>query len=360
MTTEQNNEVKCKYCGEDGAVKFGTYKGVQRYWCKVCQRKFKADDTTFHMKTDTNLVSSALNMYYEGMPIRAIRRNLLQEHQLAPSTATIYEWIQKYTQYATDSVKDTHPEVGDVWIADETVLKIDGKNVWLWDIIDYKTRFLLATRLSQTRTGKDAQMLMSRALKMAGKSPKAIVTDKLKSYLDVDYGNTEHRQGGIARSGEDNTQMIERFHGTLKQRTKVMRGLKNFETALDFTEGWLVHYNYLRPHESLQDKTPAQVSGITYPYQNWADIIRLHKPQSKIITEHQPRDTVSMAPVYIGKMARPRAPKIPRASRAPNMKVNRGRQRSSRPILTGNAVYMSKSGAMSRHPFRGARKRRLY
>lgn len=225
-------KITCKYCGSGGVLKFGTYKGVQRYWCKVCKREFKADDMTFHMKTDTNLVSSALNMYYEGMPIKAIRRNLLQEHQHAPSTATIYEWIQKYTQYATDSAGGYHPNVGDIWIADETVLKIDGENLWLWDIIDDKTRFLLATRLSRSRTTQDAQILITRAVKMAGKSPKVVVTDKLNSYLDVFYGKgAEHIQGGIARAGEDNTQKIERFHGTLKQRTKVMRGLKNFESA---------------------------------------------------------------------------------------------------------------------------------
>lgn len=354
-------EIKCKYCGADGAVKFGTYKGVQRYWCKVCQRKFKADDTLFHMKTDTNLVSSALNMYYEGMPIRAIRRNLLQEHSQAPSTATIYEWIQKYTQYATDSVKDTHPMVGDIWIADETVLKIDGKKVWLWDIIDDKTRFLLATRLSQSRTGQNAQTLFSRAVQMAGKSPKAVVTDKLKSYLDVDYGDTEHIQGGIARAGEDSTQMIERFHGTLKQRTKVMRGLKNFETALDFTDGWLVHYNYLRPHESLQDKTPAQVSGIVYPYQNWADIIRLHKPKMKFQIEHQPRGAFRLAPIVSGKPKRLSTPNVLKPIKPLEYKVRPSRAKPHpKSRVVGNAIYVSKQGVMSRHPFRGARKRRLY
>ena len=88
----------CKHCGSGGILKYGTYKGVQRYWCKACKRKFKADDTMFHMKTPTNQVSSALNAYYEGMPIKAIRRHLQQEHAHAPSTATIYEWIQKYTQ----------------------------------------------------------------------------------------------------------------------------------------------------------------------------------------------------------------------------------------------------------------------
>jgi putative transposase len=302
IKNNQGNNPVCKYCGSKHVRKYGLYKGVQRYFCNDCGSKFKNDDTTFHMKTDANLVSSALNMYYEGMPIKPIRRHLLQEHQHAPSTATIYEWIQKYTQYAIDSAKGYHPQVGNKWIADETVLNIDGQDLWLWDIIDDKTRFLLATRLSRSRTTRDAQILIDRAVKKAGYYPKIVITDKLKSYLDVFYGkNTEHRQGGIARGGEDNTQKIERFHGSLKQRTKVMRGLKNFETALDFTDGWLVHYNYLRPHESLQDKTPAEVAGIEYPYRNWVDIIRKHKPTSKILIEHQPRTGIRLQETHIGR-----------------------------------------------------------
>ncbi|MFC1892755.1 hypothetical protein ACFLYR_01785 [Chloroflexota bacterium] len=63
------------------------------------------------------------------MSIKAIRRNLQQEYGNMPSTATIYEWIQKYTQYATDSIKDYQPKhIGDMWVADETVLEIDGNN----------------------------------------------------------------------------------------------------------------------------------------------------------------------------------------------------------------------------------------
>ena len=58
VTTET---VTCRHCGSEAVVKYGTYKGVQRYWCKACNRKFKADDTTFHMKTPANQVTSALN-----------------------------------------------------------------------------------------------------------------------------------------------------------------------------------------------------------------------------------------------------------------------------------------------------------
>jgi len=254
-------------------------------------------------------------MYYEGMSVKAIRRNLQQEYGNMPSTATIYEWIQKYTQYATDSIKGYEPKnIGDTWIADETVLEIDGQNVWLWDIIDDKTRYLLATRISRSRTTQDAQMLIDRAIKTAVKEPKKVITDKLASYLDVRYGkDAEHIQSRPFAVG-DNTQLIERFHSTLKQRTKVMRGLKNIDTAHDFIEGWLVHYNYLRPHTALNDKTPAEVAGIDFPYKNWADIIRKHKPSKPVVIEHQPRGSFRIETTGIGGRRRVRKSKRKRQS----------------------------------------------
>ena len=254
------------------------------------------------MKTPANHVSSALNMYYEGMSIKAIRRNLKQEYGNVPSTATIYEWIQKYTQYAIDSIKDYPPKnIGNIWVADETVIEIDGNNVWLWCVIDYKTRFLLATRISRSRTTRDAQILYDRAVAVAGIEPDKVITDGLPSYLDIRWGkDTEHIRSRPFATG-DNTQLIERFNETLKQRTKTMRGLKNIESAHDFISGWLVHYNYLRPHISLGDKTPAEVAGIEdYPYKNWADITR-HKPSKPIIIEHQPRDSVKLPTIQIGR-----------------------------------------------------------
>jgi len=294
--------MNCKLCNSDHVIKWGKYKDKQMYFCKDCKSKFKADDALYYMRTPANQVTSTLNMWYEGMSINAIRRNLKQEHGNMPSSATIYEWIQKYTQYATDSIKGYKPtKIGDTWVADETVIEIDGNNVWLWDIIDYDTRFLLATRISRSRTTQDAQMLYDRAVKMAGKEPEKVITDKLASYLDVRYGEDTDHIRSSPFAVEDNTQLIERFHSTLKQRTKVMRGLKNIQSALDFMDGFYVHYNYLRPHTFLGDKTPAEVAGIDYPYQNWADITRKHKPSKPVIIEHQPRERVKLPTVQVGR-----------------------------------------------------------
>lgn len=279
---QRNESIVCKYCNSDSVVKFGTYKGTQRYYCKVCKRKFADNDNPFRMRIPANQVSSALSMYYEGMSVNAISRHYQQEHGYTPSSATVYEWVEKYTPITIKAFRDYHPKVGDVWVADETVLNIDGQDVWFWDIIDRDTRFLLASHVSLTRSTRDAQALMEKAQKVAGKSPKIIITDKLQAYLDgielTFGGDTHHKQSKPFTTKEDSTNDIERFHGTLKARTKVMRGLKSIDSAIEFTDGWLVHYNYFRQHEGLNNRTPAEVAGIKYPVKNWADVTQQLTP----------------------------------------------------------------------------------
>jgi transposase-like protein len=304
--------VACKNCGSNAVYKFGTYKGTQLYMCKSCKRKFADNKALPRMRTPTDQISDALNMHYEGMSLNAIKRNLKQQNNYDVSDVAIYKWIDRFTDDAVRETRDLHPKVGDVWVADETVLDIDGKNVWFWDIIDAKTRFLLASHVSFTRTTKDAESLMRKAAKRAGKTPKQVLTDKLASYLDgievVFGGDTEHvRSKGF--TVQPNTNLIERFHGTLKDRTKVMRGLKNIESAIEFTDGWLVHYNFLRPHSALDDKTPAEEAGLKSPYKNWADVVNAGKPQSRAVQIVDLRRSPRMSQTPQTRFA-PRTPKV--------------------------------------------------
>jgi hypothetical protein len=50
-----------------------------------------------------------------------------------------------------------------------------------------------------------------------------------------------------------------------------MRGMQNPHAVLD---GFRIHYNYLRGHQSLDGQTPAQASGIELPFTDgWGDLI---------------------------------------------------------------------------------------
>lgn len=70
-----------------------------------------------------------------------------------------------------------------------------------------------------------------------------------------------------------------------------MRGLKTPESALLILDGWLVYYNFFRPHESLGDKTPAEKAGLDFPLKNWLDVVKQSKGASKY-TSIYPRERV--------------------------------------------------------------------
>ena len=100
-------------------------------------------------------------MYYTGMSITDIRNHTKQETGYYPSKSRVFYWIDKYTDEAVKHFRDYHPKVGNTWIADETMLDLDkGKKVWFWDIIDADTRFILASRVSLTRTTTDVKRLV--------------------------------------------------------------------------------------------------------------------------------------------------------------------------------------------------------
>ena len=277
-------DVTCKHCGSKNVVKNGTKAGYQYYLCRDCGHTFAGNNALPGMRFPPDRIATAIRLFYEGLSLEKIRRELDNLYHVLPSDSTVYDWVVRFTKVAVKEAKYSNIKVGSVWIADETMLKLDkGVKVWFWDIIDDQTRFLLASHISLTRTTKDAEALMLKAFERAGKSPRIIYTDKLASYLDgieLTFGaDTKHWQGGPFDIG-NNTNLIERFHGTLKSRTEIMRGMQRPETATLIMNGWLIHYNFFRPHEALRDlsprgldKTPAKVAKADYPYKSWLDVV---------------------------------------------------------------------------------------
>jgi len=293
----------CKYCQSPNIIRFGTYEGAQRYYCKDCERKFTGADTLSKMQFTIDRVGAAVSMYYEGLSFNEIKRMLKQIYHCDVSDYGIYGWVERFTKDATKITANYHPETGYVWLADETVIDIAGKQYWLIDVIDLKTRFLLASRLSAHRYMDDIRETLKEAYNRAGKMPKAIMTDQQIGYVraipSVFGTNTKHRQVEKFAS-KPNNNIIERLHGTIKSRTKIMRDLKSPETAETILDGFFVHYNFMRPHETLSKAgaytTPAMKANIKFPYENWEQLIR--NSQAAKAEPPPTRSDVPHLPVY--------------------------------------------------------------
>jgi hypothetical protein len=70
-----------------------------------------------------------------------------------------------------------------------------------------------------------------------------------------------------------NNNKMERLNGEIRDREKVMRGLKKEDTPI--LKGYQLFHNYLRPHEALKGKTPSEACGIEIKGENkWKTLIQ--------------------------------------------------------------------------------------
>ena len=270
--------IVCKWCGSTDIKKYGTRKDVQEYICLKCNRKFINKDAPYKKQTPIDQIGTSISSYYDGLSFADIAR-LLSESGNPVNESTVYRWIMSYTQKAVKTLENYHPKVSGTWVADETAIKFDNDLYWVWDIIDTRTRFLLASYLSHNRGTKEARMLMELASQRAGTTPKKVVTDKLKAYLggiELTFGaDTKHVQSSPFEVDTDNN-VIERFQGTIKDRTKVIRGFKSVETARIILDGFMLHYNFFHVHLALS-KTPAEAAGLKIPFKTWTEFVRQDK-----------------------------------------------------------------------------------
>ena len=269
--------IKCPRCGSVEVDKYGVRDGVQEYICLKCHRKFHTKDAPFAMRTPIEQIGVSLNLYYTGSSLTDIANHLSQTYNNPVSRSSVYSWLIKYSNEAVRLLEPLQPKVSDTWIADETAIKFEGKLHWIWDIIDRGTRFLLASYLSPNRGTREAKKLMELASARAGQVPQRVITDKLRAYLDgieLAFGaDTKHIQS-TPFAEIDSTNIIERFQGTIKERTKVLWGFKTVPTAKIILSGFGIHYNFFRPHLSLNNRTPAEVAKIQSPVKTWIELVR--------------------------------------------------------------------------------------
>jgi putative transposase len=172
------------------------------------------------------------------------------------------------------------PQLSGLWHEDETMLNCEGRSIWFWEMIDEDTRFMVASHLSNTRTFEDTVAIFKKGVEQSKVRPRALFVDGSfvysSAYNKVFYTmRKDTRPEFVQRVGiraRDTNNIVERLHCTLKDRTRNMRGLKSYDSTKLLLEGWSVHYNCVRPHQSLGGKTPAQAARMNVP-NNWKGLI---------------------------------------------------------------------------------------
>lgn len=282
----------CKFCASATVVKNGTSKGLQRYLCKICKHKFYDNGNSFvKMRTPSHIVVAALNLYFGGLSARKVSEQIDQIYGEKISQVTMWSWIQKYSKIVYEYVNNLRPSLSGKYHHDETEIKVGGDGRYFWETLDEDTRFIVAHLLTERRTSEEAEKVFRQSLDK--QRPIAFFTDGSFAYDDafkkVFYTNFKtNRVEWVRRVGiraRETNNIVERLHGTLKDRLKPMRGLKGDDTAQSLLDGYITHYNFCRNHQSL-GKTPAEASGLDV--KGWKQLIeksQIRKTENELKTE---------------------------------------------------------------------------
>jgi transposase-like protein len=186
---------------------------------------------------------------------------------------TVYRWIEQYSRLASEWMNNQQVHTGERWHIDETITNVNGEHRFLWNILDNETRFLLATHVSNNRSVLNTRMPMKKAKQQTNDRPTEVFTDGMVSYSTAvikELGKrgipgqkgfwSPHVRVPSIRARESNN-IIERLHGSEKERIKVMRGFDTDSGCSMIMEGFRVHYNLIRDHQTL-GVTPGEVAGL--------------------------------------------------------------------------------------------------
>jgi hypothetical protein len=125
-------------------------------------------------------------------------------------------------------------------------------------------------------------MLFNEAKNRAASKPRYMYADGcfayLKGFNKVFYDHHHScklvQKVGIRSKTGQSQNVVERLHGTLKDMLRARRGMDAMPKTDSMLKGWFVHYNFLRPHATLNGKTPAEAAGAKLDLTNrWESLI---------------------------------------------------------------------------------------
>ena len=278
VVIEPLTATSCPKCAAERIKKAGLRHNkaadLQRFRCLSCGYFFTVNLGFEKMHATPKMITAAMQLYFSGESLRNTHK-FLRLQGLNVSHVAILMWIRKYVALMDKYLSQITPQVSDTWRADEVYVKFRGNRKYLFAVMDDETRFWIAQEVSNYKEGANASRLFQRAKASAGKEPKTLITDGLRTYGEasaLDFPHTTHIKD-IRLAGVIHNNKMERMNGEIRDREKVMRGLKRADTPI--LKGVQIYHNFVRPHEGLRGETPATKAGIRVEGDNkWLTLIQ--------------------------------------------------------------------------------------
>jgi len=193
------------------------------------------------------------------MPVASITNLINRKYKSFICESTVYRWIHKFPILGFSDTMALKPAVGDVWLMNETIIKILGEKFIIFDLMDMNTRFLLSTSIFSYSDAGNINGSLQIGIAKAGKIPTTLVLLKRYRHNDAIELPQQLNQKCCVNIvyGYNSTCLRTKFFSFYK-RDKLFHGIKKMETIQKIINSWIFHYNYRKNNRGLLNKSPAE------------------------------------------------------------------------------------------------------
>ncbi|MGM4986051.1 IS6 family transposase [Rhizobiales bacterium] len=186
--------------------------------------RFPRDPLYRRHRFPADVIAHAVWLYFRFPLSLRMVEDMLAVRGIIVSHQTVRFWAEKFGRhFANDIRRRSAGKLGDKWHLDEVVITSAGKKHWLWRAVD-QDGFVLDVLVQSRRNTKAAKRLMRKLLKGQGRSPRLMITDKLRSY---GAAKRENMPGVEHRSHKGLNNRAENSHQPLRRREKIMKRFKS-------------------------------------------------------------------------------------------------------------------------------------
>lgn len=250
----------------------------------------------FKIRNSLNTLCLALTFHVSlGISGRKTAFILKNVFGIAASYQTVLNYSQQAAYYCHRFNLAYKGPVDNTQAGDEAYIKITGKNAYVFFFISVKCRSISAYHVADSRDTLPAIIAMSEALRTADPDqPTTFVTDGNPSYqAGIHFLNMSRSDDATiflkkviglqnldAESEEFRPfkQIIERLNRTYKFHIRAANGFNSTNGAVALTTLFVTHYNFIRPHYSLNYAVPVPLEpleDISTIQGKWAKILHL-------------------------------------------------------------------------------------
>jgi len=219
-------------------------------------------------KFDQNVLGLCLSYKINlGLSLRKTAQALNDIHGIKISHQQIANYLKTAAVCIKPFVDNYNYDVGNVFTADETYIKIRGIKGYIWFIMDAARRSIIGYQISDNRGVGPCIMSMRMAFKHLKKLPEKFkfiadgysayplaaqqffIKSKGKINFDITQVIGLTNDDEVSKEFRPYKQMIERLNRTYKASYRPTNGFHNIDGANYDLALWVAYYNFLRPHQ---------------------------------------------------------------------------------------------------------------